>query len=172
MSAGLVELGDDVRYRIADAGDLGEPVFGDKYIEWDGKSCQAVSGPGIGFCPVGVAATQCRALRVFSQEACYTAGIERRHSTSLPSRVLKPRRTRTISSARAFPGRTVERPLKLLGCPEVLKVLCIRAVSGFFLEEIKHPPARQLQMPHPAVRNGPSLTRSADSISPEVIESV
>ncbi|WP_354100525.1 MULTISPECIES: hypothetical protein [unclassified Bradyrhizobium] len=31
--------------RIADAGNLGEPVFGDEYIEWDGKSCQAVSGP-------------------------------------------------------------------------------------------------------------------------------
>ncbi|KGJ71249.1 hypothetical protein BJA5080_07865 [Bradyrhizobium diazoefficiens SEMIA 5080] len=32
--------------------------------------------------------------------------------------------------------RRVERPLKLLGCPEVLKVLRIRAVSGLFLEEI------------------------------------
>ena len=157
MRARLVKLGDNVGDRLADAGDFLEPVFGDQHMQRDGKGCQAVGGPGIGFCPVGVAAAQGGALRIFPQQICYTTGVEGRHSTSLPSRVLRPRRTKASPNARAFVRRTVERPLQPLRCPEVFKVLRIRAVSGLFLEKIIDPPGQQLQMLHPAVRHGSGL---------------
>ncbi len=64
----LVKLGDDVGDHIADAGDLGEPIFGDEHVQRDGKGRQAVGGPRVGFGPVGVAATQRGPLCVFSQE--------------------------------------------------------------------------------------------------------
>jgi hypothetical protein len=66
----------------------------------------------------------------------------------------------------------IQRPLELLGCPEVLEVLHVGAVCGLFLEEIIDPSGQQLQMLHPAVRHGPGLTQSSDSVSPEVVESV
>ena len=77
-----------------------------------------------------------------------------------------------MSSARSFARQTVEGSLELLGCPEVLKVLRIRAVSGLFLEEIIDPPGQQLQMLDSAVRHGSGLTQSSDSVNPEVVESV
>jgi hypothetical protein len=45
MSAGLVELGNDVPDRLADAGDFREPVLGDEHIERDRKGRQVVRGP-------------------------------------------------------------------------------------------------------------------------------
>jgi len=91
VSARLVKFGDDVGYRVADARDFRKTVFGDEHVQRDGKSRQAVRGPGIGFCTVGIAATQGGALRVFSKEACYGAGVERWHSMSLPGPVLRSR---------------------------------------------------------------------------------
>jgi hypothetical protein len=172
MSARPVELGDNIGDSLAHARDLGEPVFGDEHMKRDGKGRQAICSPRVGFCSVRIAAAQGAALRIFSKEACYGAGVEGWHSMSLPSRVLRRRRTKATPSARSFAGRAVERLLKLLGCPEILKVLRIRAVSGLFLEKIIDPPGQQPQMLHPAVRHGSGLTQSADSVSPEVVESV
>ena len=73
-------------------GDLHEPVFGDEDVKRLYNGCQAVGGSRVGFCPVGVAATQGGPLCVFSQETCDSAGIEGGHLTSLPSRALPARR--------------------------------------------------------------------------------
>src|SRR4051812_43250402 len=149
MSAALVKLGNDVGDRLADTGDFGQSVFGDEHVQRDGKGCQAVSGPRIRFCPVGVAATQRGALSVLSQETCYRASVDGSHSTSLPFRA-PPRRSKASLRDRAVIGPTLERFLKLLRCPEVLKVLRVRGIGGLFLEEIVDSAGRQLQMLDPA----------------------
>jgi hypothetical protein len=45
MSARLVQLGDDVGYRLADAGKFRKPIFGDEHMKRDRKSRQAIRGP-------------------------------------------------------------------------------------------------------------------------------
>jgi len=91
MCAGLAELGDDVGDRLADAGDLREPVLDNEHIERDRKGRQAVSSPRIGFCPIWVSATQGGALRIFSQETSHCANVDGGHPTSLPSHSVRPR---------------------------------------------------------------------------------
>ena len=121
MSARLVKLGDDVGYRLADAGDLREPVFGDEHMQRDGKRRQAVGGPRIGFRPVGIAAAQGGALRVLSQETCYSASVEGRHSTSLPSRVRRLGGVKATLSGRAViraDDREIAQASALPGSPQ------------------------------------------------------
>jgi len=96
---------------------------------------QAIGGAPIGFGPIGVAAAKRCSLRVLSQETCYGASVEGGHSTSLPSGVLA-RRVKATLNSRTDSRPTVDRSLKLLRCPEVLKVLRVRAISSFFLEQI------------------------------------
>src|SRR3954453_773162 len=172
MSTRLVKLDDDVGDRLADARDFPEPVFGDEHVQRDGKGCQAVGRPGIGFRPIRIAAKQCRALRVFSQETCYTASVEDRHSTSLRSHNLRPRRRNAALIRRPVIGRTLKGSLELLRYPEVLEMLRVRTVGGLFLQEIVNPPRSELQMLDPALRHRSGLAKSPDSVGAEVVKSV
>jgi hypothetical protein len=171
MSAALVKLGYDVSDRLADAGDFHKPVFGDEHVQRDWKGPQAVGGPSIGFCSVGVATTQGRALCVFSQETCDRASVEGRHLASLPFRARR-RRSKATLRGWAVIGPTIERCLKFLRCPEVVKVLCVRSVSGPFFEEIINSARHQLQMLHPAPRHRSGFAKSPDGVGAEVIKSV
>jgi hypothetical protein len=83
-----------------------------------------------------------------------------RHSRRLPSRALRPRRIKATLNSRAVIPPTVERSLKLLRCPEVLKVVRVRAISGLFLEEIINSPGHQLQILHLALRHRSRLAKS------------
>ncbi len=95
---------------------------------------QAIGSSSIGFRPVGIPAAQRGSLRVLSQETCNGASVEGRHSMSLPPGVLRPLRVKATSNGRTDIWRTVDRSLKLLRCPEVLEMLRVRAIGGFFLE--------------------------------------
>jgi hypothetical protein len=172
MSTGLAKLGDDVSYGIADPGYLRKPVFGDEHMQRYSERRQAIGGAPIGFRPVGIAATQRGSLRVLSQEPCYGASVEGRHSTSLLSSVLRPRRVKATLNSRTDIRPTVERSLKLLRCAEVLEVLRVRAISGFFLEQIIDAAGHQLQMLHPAMRHRSRLAKSSDGVGPEVVKCV
>lgn len=163
MRARLVQLGDDDGDRLTDARNLGKPVLGDQGMKRDGKGRQAICGPRLGFCAVRIAAAQGAALRIFSKEARHGAGVEGWHSMSLPPHVLRSRWSDTTSSGRSGVGVPIERPLELLRCAEVLEVLHVRSVSGFFLEEIVNSPGHQLQMLHlaPRHRAGPAKSSAA-----------
>ncbi len=104
MTARLVEFGDDVGDRSANPGDLSQPVVGDEHVQRNRESRQAVGGSRIGLSPVGIAAAQGGALRILSQEICHTASVERRHSASLPVRVLRPSRSKATAGTVAWPA--------------------------------------------------------------------
>lgn len=159
MSARLVKLGDDVSYCVADARNLFEPVFGDERIERDGEGRQAIGSPRIGFRPVGIATAQGGALRIFSQETCNGARVERRQSTNLPCRALQVGIKATLKG-RGVIGPLIDRLLKLLRCPKVLKVLGVRTIRGLFLEETIDPPGHKLKVLHPALWHRSGLARA------------
>ena len=69
-------------------------------------------------------------------------------------------------------GLTIERPLELLRCPEVLEVLRVWGVSCLFLQEIIDAPRHQLQMLHPLLRHRSGLAKSSDRVGPEIIERI
>src|SRR4029079_5533173 len=111
-------------------------------------------------------------LRVLPQEPCHGASVEGRHSTSLLSSVLRRRRVKATLNSRTDIRSTFERSLKLLRCPEVLEVLRVRAIGGFFLEQIIDAASHQLQLLRPAMRHRSRLAKSSDSVGPEVVKCV
>jgi hypothetical protein len=68
MGAGLVQLGDDVGDRLADAGDVLEPAFRNKHFEREGESGQAVRRARVGLGSVWVAAAQRGSLRILAKQ--------------------------------------------------------------------------------------------------------
>lgn len=90
----------------------------------------------------------------------------------LPPLVHRFRRHNATSSVLADVGLTIERPLELLRCLEVLKVLRVRGVSSLFLQEIIDAARHQLQMLQPAPRHRSGLAKSPDRVGTEIIKCV
>jgi len=107
---------------------------------------------------------------VFSQETDDGADVNGSHSTSLPFSA-RPHRSKRSFSVWAVIA-AIERCLKFLRCPEVLKVLRVRAISGLLLEEVVNSPSNQLQMLHSAARQRSGFAKSPDGVGAEVIEGV
>ena len=80
MAASFVQLGDDVRDRLADARNFGEPAFLDQQVERNGEGGQAVRRTRVGLGPVWIAAAQRAPLRVFTQQSRDLLRIGHRHT--------------------------------------------------------------------------------------------
>jgi hypothetical protein len=68
VSAGSLQLGDDVGDGFADARNFGEPALGDQHIERDGEGGQTVRRARVGLGSVWVAAAQRASLRVLAKQ--------------------------------------------------------------------------------------------------------
>lgn len=75
MAPGPVQLGDDVRDRISDAGNFRESAFFDQDVERNGKGGEAVCSTGIRPGTIRIPPAQGRSLRVFSQELRNSLGV-------------------------------------------------------------------------------------------------
>jgi hypothetical protein len=68
MGAGLVQPGNDVGNRIADAGDFAQLAFANDVRERHRKGAEAFGCAGIGLGPIGIAAAQRHTLPEFSTQ--------------------------------------------------------------------------------------------------------
>jgi len=69
-------------------------------------------------------------------------------------------------------GPLIDRLLKLLRCPKVLKVLGVRTIRGLFLEEIIDPPGHKLKVLHPALWHRSGLAKGSDRKGAKVVKCI
>jgi hypothetical protein len=67
VASGPVQLGDDVRDRVADARDFCQAVLFDQDAKWDGESGEVVCRPGISLRAVRIAAAKRGPLRILPE---------------------------------------------------------------------------------------------------------
>jgi len=74
-----VQLGDNVRDRLADAGDFAQPILRDDVLQRLAEREQVFGGPCVGAGAVGIAAAQSGALPELGQELRDCGGVEFSH---------------------------------------------------------------------------------------------
>src|SRR6266540_3377003 len=79
VRAGPVQLGDNVRDRLADAGDFAQPILRDDVLQRLAEREQVFGGPCVGAGAVGIAAAQSGALPELGQELRDCGGVEFSH---------------------------------------------------------------------------------------------
>lgn len=84
MTAGPVQLGDDIGDGVADSRNFGETTFGNQHIEREGEGRQAIRRARVGLGSVLIATTQRGPLCVFAKQRNDHWRVDRRHPLPFP----------------------------------------------------------------------------------------